>query len=428
MIKLTFTGDIVLADTCFDVGFGFNEKVKREGNYKFLSAFAEPFQKSDVSIANMEFVISDTTDNKSLDAVQFIASAKILKVLSELPVNFWGIANNHILDHGLSGFNNTLASLKEAGIKTIGNAENPYQIIEKDGFKTAIICASAKYDSFKGDASRYYSNIYLPKEISIKEFDEIINGLEFENKELFIKAYVKEENSYKLVINEARASLANEIKLFEIIFDAYCSMKLENEVFKQIKILKDKCDLIVMYLHWGDEYVNVPAPWQVKFAHKLVDLGAGLVVGCHSHSIQGIEEYKNSAIAYSLGNYYFNSNNPIENLGLILQVSLEERAASISIKDIHVAVSKYDPQKMTANIITDKTLENNYLQSLDYYSSKIANMDLNNYIKLVYSGLKVSRYYKKRFLLKHIFRVKPRLLVLICKNYLERHGKVRGLI
>jgi len=50
---------------------------------------------------------------------------------------------------------------------------------------------------------------------------------------------------------------------------------------------------------------SYPSPRQVDLAHKLVDHGATLILGHHTHVIQGIEEYKNGLIAYSLGNFQF---------------------------------------------------------------------------------------------------------------------------
>jgi poly-gamma-glutamate synthesis protein (capsule biosynthesis protein) len=46
----------------------------------------------------------------------------------------------------------------------------------------------------------------------------------------------------------------------------------------------------------------LPTPDQVELAHAAVDAGAGLIIGHHSHMVQGIEEYRGVVIAYSLGN------------------------------------------------------------------------------------------------------------------------------
>ena len=61
----------------------------------------------------------------------------------------------------------------------------------------------------------------------------------------------------------------------------------------------------VVMLHWGYEHTDVPAPFQRKLAHRLVDAGASIVVGHHPHVAQGWETYRGVPIFYSLGNFNF---------------------------------------------------------------------------------------------------------------------------
>jgi poly-gamma-glutamate synthesis protein (capsule biosynthesis protein) len=67
---------------------------------------------------------------------------------------------------------------------------------------------------------------------------------------------------------------------------------------------RNRVDHLLLLLHWGLEYSPLPTPDQVEVAHAAVDAGAGagLIIGHHSHMLQGIEEYKGVVIAYSLGN------------------------------------------------------------------------------------------------------------------------------
>lgn len=62
----------------------------------------------------------------------------------------------------------------------------------------------------------------------------------------------------------------------------------------------------VLFVHWGNEYVNYPSSAQKKLAHWLVDIGFDLVIGMHPHVLQGYENYKDARIYYSLGNFVFN--------------------------------------------------------------------------------------------------------------------------
>ena len=81
----------------------------------------------------------------------------------------------------------------------------------------------------------------------------------------------------------------------------------KKNIIKDIKALKEHTDHIVVSLHWGIENTYYPSPDQVRLAHALIDAGATLILGHHSHTIQGLERYKDGLIAYSLGNFQFDT-------------------------------------------------------------------------------------------------------------------------
>ena len=62
---------------------------------------------------------------------------------------------------------------------------------------------------------------------------------------------------------------------------------------------------MIVVLHWGTQYDEVPSAEQVKAARAFIDAGAGAVIGHHPHILQGVERYKGGLIAYSLGNFLF---------------------------------------------------------------------------------------------------------------------------
>ncbi|MBN1664240.1 MAG: CapA family protein [Deltaproteobacteria bacterium] len=79
--------------------------------------------------------------------------------------------------------------------------------------------------------------------------------------------------------------------------------RIINELFKMIR--RSDADLRIVNLHWGYEHTDVPAPFQITLAHKIVDAGANLIIGHHPHVAQGWEIYNNTPIFYSLGNFNF---------------------------------------------------------------------------------------------------------------------------
>jgi poly-gamma-glutamate synthesis protein (capsule biosynthesis protein) len=76
------------------------------------------------------------------------------------------------------------------------------------------------------------------------------------------------------------------------------------ETIQKIKDEKQKGQIVLVYAHWGDEYVSPPERVSA-LAHAFIDAGADMVIGSHPHVIQRSEVYKDKAIYYSLGNFIF---------------------------------------------------------------------------------------------------------------------------
>lgn len=95
---------------------------------------------------------------------------------------------------------------------------------------------------------------------------------------------------------------------------------LTKSMQKAIGDLKETCDLVIVYYHWGIERDKAPMESQRKIAKDTIDAGANLVVGSHPHVLQGIETYNGKKIVYSLGNFCFGGNkNPSDKDTMIYQ-------------------------------------------------------------------------------------------------------------
>lgn len=91
---------------------------------------------------------------------------------------------------------------------------------------------------------------------------------------------------------------------------------------KDIESMRQAADLVIVSFHWGDEGVNYPNGIQKDLGRFAIDQGADLVLGHHPHVMQGIEEYKNKHIVYSLANFSFGGNrNPKDKETFIYQQS-----------------------------------------------------------------------------------------------------------
>ncbi len=156
------------------------------------------------------------------------------------------LANNHILDYGITGYSDTINSLDNNNIKYFGcgstsnNYNNPF-IFELSGIKVALL------------------------------------------------GYACKTTSPALPVDDIGISLIENDRIVEDICYA-----------KSISV-----DRIIVNLHWGAEEIAAPKPSDVYLARSIIDAGADLIIGHHSHCIQSHEKYKGKYIFYGLGNGIF---------------------------------------------------------------------------------------------------------------------------
>ena len=72
-----------------------------------------------------------------------------------------------------------------------------------------------------------------------------------------------------------------------------------------VRGLRSRADVVVVYPHWGTQYVHDPVPEQRDVARRLVEAGATAVIGSHPHWVQGMDLHQGRLVAHSLGNFVF---------------------------------------------------------------------------------------------------------------------------
>ena len=92
----------------------------------------------------------------------------------------------------------------------------------------------------------------------------------------------------------------------------------------------------VLYVHWGNEYINRPSAAQKKFAHWLIDAGINLIIGMHPHVLQGYEDYNGGRIYYSLGNCVFDMPSEQCKIGALVGVDFRSGKAVYSEKYLKI--------------------------------------------------------------------------------------------
>ena len=171
------------------------------------------------------------------------AKPQDLKMLKNAGIDAVSLANNHILDYGIMGLEDTIASCNEHDVSYFGL-------------------------ELKGTLDR--------DRLVLKKDEEIVTVFSFAEQEF---NYVKKE------------------KTGAVQFDPY-------DTFDKIRAAKEKGKVIVLY-HGGIEYYRYPSPLLRKKCLKMVEAGADVILCQHSHIIGTMEKVGNSFILYGQGNSIF---------------------------------------------------------------------------------------------------------------------------
>ena len=123
----------------------------------------------------------------------------------------------------------------------------------------------------------------------------------------------------------------------------------------EIKAARPKVDVLVVSVHWGDEYVLTPRKYgdiapddPQEIGHLMIDAGADLVIGNHPHTVQGVEIYKDKLITYAHGNFIFDQTwSPETQEGVVGEYTFyENQLVNVKFHPILVDVS-YQPRLLS---------------------------------------------------------------------------------
>ncbi|WP_155402919.1 CapA family protein [Methanosarcina mazei] len=106
---------------------------------------------------------------------------------------------------------------------------------------------------------------------------------------------------------------------------AYCSVDSPSEIIGDVKDANAKVDILVVSMHWGNEFIRKPSSQQFELGHAIIDAGAKLILGHHPHVLQGVEKYNGGIIVYSLGNFVFDMWERKMRESMILSVNLSKK-------------------------------------------------------------------------------------------------------
>ena len=188
----------------------------------------------------------------------------------------------------------------------------------------------------------------------------------------------------------------------------------KKKIISDINRIKKKVDYIIISLHWGNEYINLPSISQINFAHDIVDAGADIILGHHPHVLQPVEKYKGGIIAYSLGNFVSDMCSEVTKKSMILKIIFNQNKKN-KIELIPIYINKnYQPE-----ISTNKEAKKYPYNLLE--AEELLNLVKSiNYKDTLKDCIRKDRYEYFKFLIRNFYKYSIPVLYKIIYNAMKR--------
>lgn len=247
-LSIFFAGDLMQHDAQIKAA------KRKDGNYDYSNSFAyvKPYIRSaDIAVGNLEVTLGGAP-YRGYPA--FSAPDEFLFAIRDAGFDVLMTANNHCMDRGIAGLRRTIRIIDSLKIKRAGTYIN------------------------KEDRIHNYPLLIEKKGFRIAFLNATYgtNGIP-----------VKEPWSVNFIDRE----------------------QLRADILKA-RLMKP--DIIIAFMHWGQEYQTIPSHGEIELSKWLISLGVNHVIGSHPHVIQpmvllgdSVSPQKNF-VAFSLGNYISN--------------------------------------------------------------------------------------------------------------------------
>ena len=239
--------------------------------YSYMNCFqyVRPWiEKADYAVANFETTLNGPPYS---GYPQFCAPDALAYNIQEIGFDLVTTANNHSMDKGFNGVVRTLDTLDAANLKHIGTYRTQEEFDENKG--VVVVDINGIQVAFLG-------------------YTYGTNGIP-----------VSEGNNFC-------------INRFNTDYIAECSVLDEAKLTSELSYAESLgVDLIAVMIHWGIEYQTTENAYQDQVADFLLQNGADLILGSHSHVPQPMMErtvtladdtQKTGFVCYSLGNFVSN--------------------------------------------------------------------------------------------------------------------------
>ncbi len=320
---------LVMVGDCLIHRFVYTDALNSDGTYFFDKMFTEVkdlIQGHDLAFYNQESIIGGKELGLSAYP-RFNSPEEIGDAMTNLGFNLVSLANNHTMDKGEKGVINSVNYWKtKPGVYYTGQAlsfedrENNIKILQKNGIKYAFFA-----------------------------YTTVTNGLlPPSGKEYLTNVYSKE--------------------------------KAEKDIAK----VKDKVDLIIVSMHWGEEYTTYPSSNQKQVAKELSNMGVNLIIGNHAHSLQPVEKINDTLVFYALGNFISAQDTIDKQTGAIAYLNIKKtKDGRIEFSDVKAdLIYTYFKSGRNFKVYPYTKLDNSILNNYETYYNKHKSV-LNRYNDII---------------------------------------------
>lgn len=308
---------LVMVGDCLIHRFVYTDAKNSDGTYSFSKMFTEVedlIKDKDLAYYNQESIIGGKALGLSAYP-RFNSPEEIGDDMVNLGFNLVSLANNHTMDKGEVGVINSVNYWKtKPGVYYTGqalsddNRKSNIKIEEKNGIKYAFF-----------------------------SYTTVTNGLlPPTGKEYLTNIYSKEK------------------------------------ALNDINMVKDEADLIIVAMHWGEEYTTYPSSNQRQVAKELSSMGVNLIIGNHAHSLQPVEMIDNTLVFYALGNFISAQDTIDKQTGAIVDLKIsKDENDNITFSDIKAnLIYTYFKGSSNFKVYPYTKLNNTILNNYESYYNK----------------------------------------------------------
>ena len=299
-IKLSFTGDLMAL-------IPENKAANKDGRYDYYPVFdkiAPTLRDSDYVVGNLETPVANEDLRWTYEPTIFNTPPAFAEAAVNAGFNCFSLSNNHCLDRGIEGLNQSLDNLRKLDVDFLGVYDN----IE-DSRKPLIKQIGDKKFAFLsftyGTNSEWRNNKLAEQDrfrVDLIREQNDFNNIKVNKKVQTVKDKIKKfipqpilEKMIPLVIPEC---VRNEK---ELIKDSYNYKHLS----EKIKKAKEEADFVIMLLHSGGQYNNEVGDYTRNVCKSMIEMGCDLIVTNHPHCVLSYEYFNDKLVLYALGNFCF---------------------------------------------------------------------------------------------------------------------------